>query len=73
MLITLYLWPLAPRWARVLLVLYPLAMMFALVYSAEHYVIDCLVGWLYAAIAYAAVQLYASRARLAQPEPVLAE
>lgn len=73
MLITLYLWPLAPRWCRVPLVLYPLAMMFALVYSAEHYVIDCLVGWLYAAIAYAAVQLYASRVRFARAEPALAE
>jgi hypothetical protein len=73
MLITLYLWPFAPRWARVLLVLYPLAMMFALVYSAEHYVIDCLVGWLYAAIAYAGVLFVGGRFRVTQAEPVLAE
>lgn len=34
---------------RFLLVLYPLAMGFALVYYAEHYVVDLLVGWLLAA------------------------
>jgi PAP2 superfamily len=73
MLITLYLWPLVPRWSRVLLVLYPLAMAFALVYSAEHYVIDCLVGWLYAGIAYAGVLLVANRYQFARPEPALAE
>ncbi len=37
LLVTLYLWRLAPRWARVPLALYPLAMTFALVYSGEHY------------------------------------
>ncbi|HWB22277.1 MAG TPA: phosphatase PAP2 family protein [Gaiellaceae bacterium] len=73
MLITLYLWSLVPRWCRVLLVLYPLAMAFALVYSAEHYVIDCLVGWVYAAIAFAGVQLAAARSQFASPEPALVE
>jgi hypothetical protein len=34
---------------RFLLVLYPLAMGFALVYYAEHYVVDLLAGWLLAA------------------------
>jgi membrane-associated phospholipid phosphatase len=36
------------RWWPVLLA-YPLAMTFTLVYSGEHYVIDVLVGWLYVA------------------------
>ena len=33
------------RWARPLLLLYPLAMCFTLVYAGEHYLIDVLVGW----------------------------
>lgn len=36
---------------RVLLVLYPPAMTFTLVYGAEHYVVDVLIGWAYAAVA----------------------
>jgi hypothetical protein len=44
----LTLWPLANRWARVLLVVYPLAMGFALVYSGEHYVSELVVGAAYA-------------------------
>jgi membrane-associated phospholipid phosphatase len=32
---------------RVILVLFPLAMCFTLVYSGEHYVVDVLAGWLY--------------------------
>ena len=34
-------------WARRSLALYPLAMAFALVYTAEHYVFDILLGWAY--------------------------
>ncbi len=30
-------------------------MTFAVVYAGEHYLIDCLAGWLYAAIAFLAV------------------
>lgn len=55
LLITLYLWRLAPRWARVPLALYPLAMTFALVYSGEHYLVDCIAGWLYAVVTFVAV------------------
>jgi membrane-associated phospholipid phosphatase len=46
-LFALFLWPFARR-TRPLLVLYPIAMGFTLVYSGEHYVIDILMGWLYA-------------------------
>ena len=39
----------ARRW-RPLLVAYPLIMAFTLVYTAEHYVIDILLGWALAAV-----------------------
>jgi membrane-associated phospholipid phosphatase len=55
LLIALILWPLVPRWARILLALYPIAMTYALVYTAEHYVVDILLGWLYTVIAFFAV------------------
>ncbi|HEY0000578.1 MAG TPA: phosphatase PAP2 family protein, partial [Actinoplanes sp.] len=42
------------RWWPLLLA-YPLAMTFTLVYTGEHYVIDVLVGWLYVAGVFAAV------------------
>jgi membrane-associated phospholipid phosphatase len=48
LLITLFLWRrVRPRW-RHLLALYPLFMGFTLVYTAEHYVIDVLVGFVFA-------------------------
>jgi membrane-associated phospholipid phosphatase len=40
---------------RIPLALYTLAMGFTLVYGGEHYVVDILVGWLYAVVAYGAV------------------
>ncbi len=49
MLIVLFFWKTAGRW-RPLLAVYPLAMAFTLVYAGEHYVIDILLGWLYAAV-----------------------
>jgi hypothetical protein len=50
LLVTLFLWR-SSRWARPLLALYPVAMAFALVYTAEHYLVDVLVGWTYTLIA----------------------
>jgi hypothetical protein len=50
LLITLFLWRTARR-ARPLLALYPLAMAFALVYTAEHYLVDILLGWAYTLVA----------------------
>ncbi|WP_405016216.1 phosphatase PAP2 family protein [Kitasatospora sp. NBC_00070] len=50
MLIALFFWPTATRRVRVLLAAYPLAMAFTLVYGAEHFVIDILVGWVYAVV-----------------------
>jgi membrane-associated phospholipid phosphatase len=61
LLITLFLWPLAGRWWRIPLAAYPVAMAFALVYTAEHYVVDVLLGWVYAAAAAAAVMAVTRR------------
>jgi hypothetical protein len=55
LLIALVLWRRAGAGGRVLLAAYPWAMAFALVYTAEHYMVDVLLGWLYAAIAFWAV------------------
>lgn len=43
--------------------LYPPAMAFALVYSAEHYLTDVLIGWIYALVAYVAVIAVIKRRR----------
>jgi hypothetical protein len=48
-LICLFFWPTARKGTRVFLVAYVLAMGFALVYFAEHWVFDILLGWMYAA------------------------
>src|SRR3954454_15301880 len=61
-----FFWAGAGRAARAGLVLYTLAMAFALVYGGEHFVADILAGWLMAAGAYAAashVRRYASAER----------
>jgi PAP2 superfamily len=75
LLITLYLWRLVPRTVRPLLALYPPAMAFALVYSGEHYLVDCIAGWVYAAATVTAVNLwFEGRARRALAlEPALAD
>jgi hypothetical protein len=44
-MISIFLWRKVKRGWRPLLVAYPLAMAFALVYSAEHFVVDILLGW----------------------------
>jgi PAP2 superfamily len=48
-MISIFLWPRVRRGWRPLLVAYPLAMAFVLVYSAEHFVVDILLGWALAA------------------------
>jgi PAP2 superfamily len=59
LLIALALWPLLRR-ARPLLVAYVVAMAFALVYTAEHYVSDVLLGWAYCVVAWWTVQRLAA-------------
>jgi membrane-associated phospholipid phosphatase len=51
--VMLYFWRSAGRW-RWLLALYPMAMGFALVYMGEHYVVDVLLGWIYATTVFVA-------------------
>jgi hypothetical protein len=70
LLVCLYLWGMARRaWMRALLVAYPLAMAFALVYTAEHFFADILIGWLYAIAVFMAVNEVADSwgARRRQP------
>ncbi len=50
-LTTVFFWQSAPRSVRPILVVYPLLMLFTLVASAEHYVFDILLGWVYVLIA----------------------
>jgi hypothetical protein len=52
MLICLFFWRGAKPWVRVILAGYVLAMAFAVVYGAEHFVIDVFMGWTYAAITF---------------------
>jgi membrane-associated phospholipid phosphatase len=57
------------RWLPVLL-LYPLAMAFTLVYGGEHYVVDVLVGWAYVLVILAVVGAAERWARSRPPAPV---
>jgi membrane-associated phospholipid phosphatase len=72
-LICAFFWRDARPWARVLLVLYPVAMAFSLVYGAEHFVIDVIVGWLYVAVTFVVGSTVLERWRNRQgngvPEP----
>lgn len=45
LMVSIFLWNCVWKWLRPVLVAFPLAMGFALVYSGEHYVIDILTGW----------------------------
>ena len=47
LMIAWFLWGRAGRLQRTVLVLYPVTMAVALVYTAEHYVLDVVLGWLY--------------------------
>lgn len=77
-MLTVFVWPRLPNWGRVLMVLYTAAMAFTLVYGAEHYVVDILLGYLYVAAVLVAcwwwermraAQRTAKAARLAAAEP----
>jgi cytochrome c oxidase subunit IV/membrane-associated phospholipid phosphatase len=48
MLICLFFWKGASARKRIVLAAYPICMAFTLVYTGEHFVIDILMGWLYA-------------------------
>ena len=72
MLICLFFWKGASRRKRVLLLAYPICMAFTLVYTGEHFVIDILMGWLYAAATFSLGSKLLDRwdSRRAQREPV---
>jgi hypothetical protein len=75
LLIALTLWPGVPRRWRPLLLAYPLAMAFSVVFCAEHYVCDVLLGWLYTGGVLLAFRV-ASRLREGRPArraPALAD
>ena len=59
--IAAFLWKRVNRGWRPLLVAYVLVMAFALVYTAEHYVVDILLGWALAAIIMSAMHWFRSR------------
>jgi hypothetical protein len=68
-MISMFLWRRVRRGWRPLLVAYPLAMAFVLVYSAEHFVVDILMGWALAAAVSAVMGLldsWWSRRRIAK-------
>jgi len=50
-LVSAFFWRTSNVWVRVLLVVYPGAMLFTLVYGGEHYILDCLAGGLLAWLA----------------------
>ncbi len=67
MLIVAFLWPrVTRRKLRPLLLIYPFAMAFTLLYGGEHYAIDVIAGWLYVWAAFAAVRWIAGRSLGAQ-------
>jgi len=56
--IAAFLWTRVARKWRPVLVAYVLMMAFTLVYTAEHYVVDILLGWLLAAVVLAAIRWF---------------
>lgn len=65
-----FLWTRVQRWWRPLLVAYPLIMAFTLVYSAEHYVVDLLLGWALAAVVIVGLNRCEARRSARQRPPV---
>jgi membrane-associated phospholipid phosphatase len=61
------LWNRVHRGWRPWLVAYVLVMAFTLVYTAEHYVVDILLGWALAAVVIAVTDRFQSRRRALAP------
>ena len=73
MLIAIFFWKVSRWYWRIPLAIYPLVMGLALVYTAEHYVVDVFAGWIYAAVAYLIVVQVADRfARRAEHKRLVA-
>jgi membrane-associated phospholipid phosphatase len=58
MMLLLFFWGRVRWWLKAVLALYAVGMGLTLVYTGEHYVIDVLVGWLYALVSVAAVNAF---------------
>jgi membrane-associated phospholipid phosphatase len=68
MLVVLWAWPLVrSAWARAGLAAYAVSMALTLVYGGEHYVLDVLMGWAYAALAVGAWWLWERRSLRREP------
>ncbi|WP_441962467.1 phosphatase PAP2 family protein [Mycolicibacterium houstonense] len=67
--VAVFLWSRVNRGWRPFLVAYPLIMAFTLVYTAEHYVVDILLGWALAAVVLFALNRYEGW-RSGRPGPV---
>jgi membrane-associated phospholipid phosphatase len=67
--VAMFLWNRVHRGWRPLLVAYPLIMAFTLVYTAEHYVIDILLGWVLAVVVMAVINRYEARRRARAGNP----
>ena len=66
-LAVIFLWPIAaPKW-RAVLITYTLAMAFTLVYSADHFVFDVLLGWTYVIVVVLVVRYLPLRFGVARP------
>jgi hypothetical protein len=63
-LLLVFFWPVAGRW-RGVLIAYALAMAVTLVYSADHFVFDILLGWAYVVVAVVVATVWRKR----RPEP----
>jgi hypothetical protein len=61
LLVSIFLWPRVRKRWRPILVAYPPAMAFVLVYGAEHYVFDILLGWLLTAVVCFALSWWEAR------------
>jgi hypothetical protein len=61
--VAMFLWKRVHRGWRPLLVIYPLIMAFTLVYTAEHYVIDILLGWALAVVVILVLNRHLARRR----------
>ena len=57
-----------PRRVQAVMLLFPLAMAWTLVYAGEHYVIDIIAGWLYVVVVMVAWTAWENR-RSQQSEP----
>jgi membrane-associated phospholipid phosphatase len=63
MMLLLFFWSRVRWWLKAVLALYAVSMALTLVYTGEHYVVDVLLGWAYAALSVLAVARFTAAAR----------